>query len=161
METIKKNQISVEILWNDFLKAHPNNRIKKQPDSFYFCDNKKDANECAELVVKGVKQATATSLWWYKKHNEPLPKQGNQYIITDWEGKAKAVIETVKVNQVPYHKITEEFAQVEGEGDKSLRYWKKAHKAYYQREMDPYGEQFKEDMIIVCEYFKTIFRYKS
>jgi uncharacterized protein YhfF len=43
------------------------NKIRETPSSFYFCDNKKDADQCAELVVKGIKQATATSLWWYKK----------------------------------------------------------------------------------------------
>jgi uncharacterized protein YhfF len=29
------------------------------------------------------------------------------------------------------------------------------HKAYYQREMEPHGENFDENMIIICEYFKT------
>ena len=67
IETIKKNHQSVENLWNDFLKDNPNNKRKETPLSFYFCDNKKDADECAELVVKGIKKATATSLWWFEK----------------------------------------------------------------------------------------------
>jgi uncharacterized protein YhfF len=50
---------------------------KKIPPSFYICDNEIDANECAELVVKEIKQATATSLWWYEKNNEPLPNIGD------------------------------------------------------------------------------------
>lgn len=33
--------------------------------SFYFCDNKKDANECAELALRGEKRATASSLFYY------------------------------------------------------------------------------------------------
>ncbi len=67
MGTQKENHKSVEKLWNAFLKDKPKNSIKETPKSFYFCDNKKDADECAELVVRGIKQATATSLWWYKK----------------------------------------------------------------------------------------------
>ena len=76
MVKIKKNHKSVKDFWNAFLKDHPNNRLKKTPLSFYFCDNEKDADTCAELVVKGIKQATATSLWWYEKNGETLPKVG-------------------------------------------------------------------------------------
>ena len=157
MEEIKKNHRSVENLWRDFLEDNPNNRIKNTPLSFYFCDNEKDADECAELVVKGIKQATATSLWWYEKNNETLPKVGDLYVVTNWNGYAQAVIETIKVEQIPYNQITAEFAKVEGEGDKSLEYWKRVHEAYYRREMEPHGDSFDENMIIVCEYFKTIY----
>ena len=161
METIKKNHKSIENLWSAFLKDTPNNRIKNTPLSFYFCDNEKDADECAELVVKGIKQATATSLWWYEKNNETLPKVGDQYVVTNWNGYAKAVIETIKIERIPYNQITPEFAVVEGEGDKSLEYWKRVHEAYYKREMEPHGAKFDENMIIVCEYFKTIYTVKK
>lgn len=157
MNKIKENYHTVDTLWNEFLSKNPNNSTQKIPVSFYFCDNENDANECAELVVKGIKQATATSLWWYEKNNEPLPKIGGQYIVTDWNGNAQAVIETTRIEPTPYNKITPEFAETEGEGDKSLEYWKSVHKAYYIREMEPYNEMFDENMIIVCEYFKTIY----
>ena len=147
------------LLWNAFISKHQEYKTKALPSSFYFCDNEKDANECAELVVKGIKQATATSLWWYNTHKQPLPKSGDLYIITDWNGHAKAIIQTIKIEQVPYREITEKFAATEGEGDKSLRYWKKVHEAYYKREMIPYGASFSEEMIIVCEYFKTLYKY--
>jgi len=148
---------SVKVLWNSFLEKNLDNINKEIPISFYFCDNKKDADECAELVVKGIKRATATSLWWFEKNNEILPKIGDQYIVTDWSGNAKAVIETTKIKQVTYNKITSEFAEIEGEGDKSLEYWKRVHKDYYTREMEPFNEQFDENMIIVCEQFKIVY----
>ncbi len=137
-------------------KKNPQNKQKEIPDSFYFCDTKKDADECATLVIQGIKQATASSLWWYEKNQEALPKIGDQYVVTDWEGNAKAIIEVTIIEQTPYHQISPEFAAIEGEGDKSLAYWKKVHKAYYQREMEPHDESFHEEMIIVCEHFKTI-----
>ena len=152
-----KGYTSVETLWNDFLSKAANNKVKTIPVSFYFCDNENDANECAELVIKGIKQATAASLWWYEKNNLPLPKVGEQYIVTDWNGNAKAVIETTKIESTPFNKVTPEFAKTEGEGDKSLEYWKLVHQAYFTREMKPYNEKFDENMIIVCEYFKTIY----
>ena len=157
MMGVKENNKSVEKLWKDFLSKNPHNRIKDIPESIYFCDNEKDADECADLVAQGIKQATATSLWWFKKNNESLPEIGDQFIVTDWKGNAKAIIQTAKIELVPFNKVTAEFAETEGEGDKSLKYWKEVHEAYYKREMEPSGDKFDENMIIVCEYFKTIF----
>lgn len=154
---VEENKKSVEILWNDYINENPEKKNIKTPVSFYFCDNEFDANECADLVVRGTKRATATSLWWYEKNNEPLPRVGDQYIITDWNGNAKAVIEITKIELVPYNKVTSEFAKIEGEGDQSLEYWKKAHKDYYTREMKPFNDQFSEKMIIVCEQFKAVY----
>ncbi|MDC1162060.1 ASCH domain-containing protein [Tenacibaculum sp.] len=157
MSAIKENQKSVEVLWDNFLKENPTNSSKEIPISFYFCDNEKDADECVELVIKGIKQATATSLWWFEKNKEALPKVGDQYIVTDWNGEAKAVIETTKIVPTPYNEITAEFAETEGEGDKSLEYWKRVHEAYYTREMEPHNEKFNENMIIICEYFRVLY----
>jgi len=157
MSVINKNYSTVEALWKEFSSKNSEIKTTDIPLSFYFCDNEKDANECAELVIKGIKQATATSLWWFKKNNKPLPKVGNQYIVTDWNGDSKAIIETSKIELTSFNEITPEFAKTEGEGDKSLKYWKEVHQAYYTREMKLYNEKFDENMIIVCEYFKTIY----
>lgn len=154
---MEENDDSIKTFWNNFLKINSNIEMKGPPVSFYFCDNEKDANECAELVERGIKQATATSLWWYEKNSEPLPKVGDKYIVTDWKGNPKALIETTKIEPTPYNRITLKFAETEGEGDKSLQYWKRVHQEYYTREMKPYNEKFNENMIIICEYFKTIY----
>ena len=63
----------------------------------------------------------------------------------------------VSVDHVPFNEVTAEYAAIEGEGDKSLEYWKKSHWEYYTREMEEFDEKPSEDMIIVCEQFKTIF----
>ncbi len=150
------NRKALKDFWNTFQKLQLV-KSTKIPESYFFCDNEKDANACAELVVKGIKQATATSLWWFKKYKRPLPKIGDQAIITNWHGTPKAIIQTTKITLTPYHKITQDFAETEGEGDKSLAYWRSVHKAYYKREMEPYGDKFHKNMIIVCEHFKTIY----
>lgn len=157
MKEAEEHKESVKLLWNNYIDKNPEKKNKKTPVSFYFCDNEFDANECAELVVKGVKRATATSLWWFEKNNEPLPKVGDQYVVTDWSGNAKAVIEATKIEMVPYNEISADFAEIEGEGDKSLAYWKKVHKDFYTREMKAFNKSFDENMIIVCEQFKTVY----
>lgn len=149
----------IQQFWSEFKKANPAYADREMPVSYYFCDNKKDADECADLVVRGIKQATAPSLWYFEKHSEPLPKPGDLAIVTNWEGQPKAIIETTHVEMTPYNEITAEFAATEGEGDRSLEYWKRVHEAYYTREMEPHGDKFSEDMIIVCEHFTTLLAY--
>ncbi|WP_416448553.1 hypothetical protein ACH3PA_13790 [Leeuwenhoekiella sp. A2] len=45
---------------------------------------------------------------------------------------------------------------MEGEGDKSLDYWKQVHSGYYSRETSEFDESPTLDMVIVCEFFKTV-----
>lgn len=150
---------SVAKLWANFVQQYPKYKNTPIPNHFYFCDNEQDANTCADLVVKKIKQATATSLWWYEYHGEPRPNIGDLYIVTDWEGSAKAIIELIAITHVPFNEVGADFAEAEGEGDKSLGYWRKVHKAYYQREMEAVGARFKENMMISCERFRTVFTF--
>jgi len=131
---------------------------KQEMPSFYFCDNEKDADECANLVLTGEKRATATSLWWFEINNESLPQEQDIYIVTNWVGIALCVIEVEKVEVTPYSKISRQFAEIEGEGDKSLEYWRKVHWDYYHRELEGSRYTPSEEMLIVCEYFKVIYK---
>jgi len=131
---------------------------QKEIPSFYFCDNEKDANECAALVLSGDKRATASCLWSYEINKEDLPKEQDIYIVTNWAGLAQCVIEVEKVEITPFARITSEFAEIEGEGDKSLEYWRRVHWDFYHREMAGSNYEPSEDMLIVCEYFKVVYK---
>ena len=150
---------TVATLWNAFVAQQPSYAHLPLPPHFYFCDNEADANTCADLVVKKIKQATAPSMWWYDRNKQSLPKIGDLFDVTDWNGTAKAIIELKKLEVVPFNKVSAAFAfaEGEGEGDKSLAYWRRVHKAYYAREMEAVGAAFVENMLISCEYFKTVF----
>jgi len=142
--------------WKEFQENNSEYTNVEQPQSFFFCDNKREADECADLVVQKIKQATSPSVWWFKKNNEPFPKIGDIAIVTNWDGEPKAIIRTIKVEIVKFKDITPEYAQIEGEGDKTLDYWKKAHWDYYTNEMKEFNEYPSKEMEIVCEYFETI-----
>lgn len=148
---------NIELFWKNFITDNTRYVNEKTPESFYFCDNEKDANDCAKLVVKKIKQATSPSLWSFEINNEKLPRKGYLNIITNWNKVPQAIILTTKIELIKFSEITAKFAQREGEGDKSLAYWKKVHKAYYKREMQSHKEEFSKDMIIVCQYFDTIY----
>ncbi|WP_419213390.1 ASCH domain-containing protein [Maribacter sp. X9] len=148
---------SVKTMWGDFLEAHLEHAFESAPKTTYFGDNEKDANELAILVKNGVKKATSHSLLGLQQQNEPLPKIGELTVVTNWEGEAQCIIRTTKVTLKPYFLINASYAEKEGEGDKSLTYWKKVHWDYYTRELAKFNRAPTDSMIVVCEEFDKVF----
>ena len=54
------------------------------------------------MVVKGIKQATAPSLWWFDKHKENRPEVGDYNVITKWDRTPVAVIQTTAVAVISF-----------------------------------------------------------
>ena len=67
------------------------------------------------------------------------------------------IIETNVVTVVPFEEVPEDFAAAEGEGDKSLRYWREAHWAYFGRECQRIGKELSLRMPVVCERFAVVY----
>jgi uncharacterized protein YhfF len=156
---MEKIDISIKKMWEDYLNyiGENINDSKKEYTSWHFCDNKKDANDLAALVNDGIKRATTSLNYFYEKEEEELPKKDEFSIITDWEGIAICIIKTENIRILPFNEVTEEFAYREGEGDKSLKYWRKAHIEAFGRELNEYNLKFSEDMLVVCEEFEKIY----
>lgn len=157
---MKKEHESVKKMWQEYLTTigEDLNNTSKKYTAWYFCDNEKDANKLAELVLKGIKRATASLYLVYEFENQDIPKVGDYSIITNWNGIAQYIIRTKKVDIVPYIDVTEEFAAKEGEGDKSLEYWRRVHWDFFSRQMKEMGKEPDKDMLVVCEEFEVVFQ---
>jgi uncharacterized protein YhfF len=151
---------SVIKMWNDYIVSlgEDTKQTDKTYSAWYFCDNEQDADELAQLVLEGTKKATASLFDSYAFENDAPPKKGDHSIITNWQGEAICIIKTTNVDIVPFKDVTEEFARTEGEGDKSLRYWKNAHLHYFSRESRLIGKEFDENMFVVCEKFEVVYK---
>ena len=147
---------SSQALWTRYRSAHP-----EAPPSpvgvFHFCDNRNDADLCADLVLRGVKRATATSLAELELAGSPLPQVGDLSIVTRWNGEAVAVILTTRVEIRRFDDIDEDFARLEGEGDGTLTWWRDAHEAYYRRVLQGHGIAVDGRLEIACETFERVF----
>ncbi|WP_421383855.1 ASCH domain-containing protein [Bacillus salacetis] len=155
---MKNEHPSVKEMWQKYLLSideNPRNTMKSY-DSWYFCDNEPDANELAELVLQGKKRGTASLYQLFGLQNEDVPQEGWLSIITNWAGEAQCIIETIKVDIVPFKEVTPEFAAIEGEGDKSLQYWRDAHWRFFSRELAERELTPSEDMLVVCEQFRVV-----
>ena len=107
-------------------------------------------------MVRGEKTATASAYPLYEYDREPLPSEGEYSVILDTQDNAVCIIQTTKVTIVPFDEITAEHAYKEGEGDKSLEFWRKVHQKIFTEWMEGAGLQFTLDMKEVCEEFVVV-----
>ena len=150
---------SVQEMWKAYLHSLSENptTTDKTFTAWHFCDNEQDARELAALVKAGYKRATASAYWAYEDNQDPLPTVGDYSVITNWEGEAQCIIRTTSVEIVPFLKVTADFARTEGEGDRSLDYWRRVHWASFTRELQAIGKYPEETMPVVCETFEVVY----
>ena len=114
--------------------------------SFAFGDGPELADELLDLVMKGVKTATCST---EDEPNTSMP--GERWIVLDGRGEPRCVIESTEVSYRRYVEVDAVFAYEEGEGDRSLTYWRAAHRRYFGRQ-----GRFSEDMMLMCERFRLV-----
>jgi uncharacterized protein YhfF len=114
--------------------------------SFAFGDGPELADELLDLVLKGLKTATCST------EDEPnTSSAGERWIVLDGSGTPRCVIETLEVTYRRFGEVDAAFASEEGEGDRSLDYWRDAHRQYFGR-----MGRFSEDMMLMCERFRLV-----
>lgn len=116
-----------------------------------------DPDELVQLVLEGKKTATAGLRLWYEQDQQELPGEGSYSVVLDSKDHAVCVIRTTKVSVVPFCEVNENQAWKEGEGDRSLAYWRKVHEAFFSEELSAVGLTFDAGMDVVCEEFIHLF----
>jgi len=148
---------SVKNLWNSYLNENPEIDPNTPYTSWHFCDSEKSANELVELVLNGEKKGT-TSLDKLYEPNEEKPKVNDYSIITNFYGEAKCIIKTMKIKKLPFDEVTEEMAYLEGEGNKTLDYWRKVHRDCFDRYSSSVKKKFNDKDLVIYEYFEVVYK---
>ena len=114
--------------------------------SFAFGDGPDLADELLDLVIRGVKTATCST------EDEPnTSAPGERWIVLDGRGQPRCVIESTEITYRRFGEVDAAFAYEEGEGDRSLAYWREAHRNYFGRQ-----GRFRDDMMLMCERFRLV-----
>ena len=116
-----------------------------------------EADYLAELVLMGQKTATSSAFDLYAVGNEPLPKENELSVILDSKENAICIIETTKVEVIPFKEVSKDHAYKEGEGDKSLAYWRQVHEDCFTEWMREAGVAFTPDSKVVLEEFRKVY----
>jgi uncharacterized protein YhfF len=116
-------------------------------ETFSFGDDPELADELLTVVLDGRKTATC----WAASEGLKSTEVGTFMVVFDGAGRLRAVIETVELTQRHFDEVDEQFAYDEGEGDRTLAYWRQAHQRYFTR-----NSQFEENMLLWCERFRLV-----
>lgn len=127
------------------------------PQAWSFGDSPRLADELLALVLDGGKRATASSVAELAAAGEPTPAVGELSIILDGAGHPRALLRTTHVDVVPFGQVTEEFAALEGEDDRTLASWRREHERYFRRVLAGTGTEFGADLPVVCERFEVLY----
>ena len=149
---------SLESFWQSYLTTLlPGTTLPERYDAFFFGADADLADQLGALVQSGLKTATCSLLWEYEAEGETLPAPGQRSIVTTFAGEPLCIIETIEVSVQPFGTVDADFARDEGEGDRSLAYWRAAHTRFFTPLCAALGRELSDDTPLVCERFRAIF----
>ncbi|ANI31874.1 RNA-binding protein [Yersinia entomophaga] len=111
-----------------------------------FGDTESVADELLALVLQGVKTATCASL-----DGDGVPQVGDVFVVVNGKNVPACAVELTEVDLKTYDQVDEAHAFAEGEGDRTLAYWRKEHQRFFEA-----YDMFSPDMTLICMKFKVI-----
>ncbi len=154
-----KPQMPLETFWQAYLASlPPGAALPTAYTAWGFGHTAANADELGGLVVRGLKTATASLIWTYEAEKESLPQVGDLSIILDGAGAPLCLIETTELTVKAFQDVDERFAYDEGEGDRSLAYWRDVHWRYFGEECASIGREPDLAMPVLCERFRVVFK---
>jgi uncharacterized protein YhfF len=125
---------------------------------WHFGDSRELADQLCELVLQGKKKATACLVWEAELDPDNAPALHGYSVITDFDGNPKCIIRTTEIRVLPFNDVDEDFAADEGEGDRSLEYWRRVHWDYFTRKCEEMGKPAGTTMLVMCERFEVLYQ---
>lgn len=146
--------MTAQEMWEFYIKLHPEHVHRKYDAWCYGSDT---ADELARLTAAGIKTATASAYPLYVYENLELPPVGEFNVILLTDESALCVTKTTRVYVTSFKNVSAEHAFREGEGDRSLAYWRGVHESFFTEELKQIGMAFTENMEVVCEEFEVVY----
>ena len=142
---------AVARMWADYVAA---TGASGTYTAWGFADDAKPdlMTELGLLVRDGPKRATAAREADFAIDGEPIPRPGDHSVVLDGAGEPLCIIRTTSVEIRPFGEVDEAFAWDEGEGDRSLPWWRQAHIWYF----DSVGTPIDEETPLVLERFAKV-----
>jgi len=146
-----------ESLWSSGERAGATLDRCRFLEAFALGDSEALATRLADLVLSGVKRATASLVWTFEHEGKPPPAPGDLSIVATWAKDPLCIIETTAVAIVPFDEVPADFARAEGEDDGTLASWRSNHREFFARECARIGRMPSPHMPVLCERFRVVF----
>jgi uncharacterized protein YhfF/RimJ/RimL family protein N-acetyltransferase len=135
-------------------------RSVELPPGPVFVDGYGDSAELSEellaLIRSGRKRAGTGLLWAYQHDGQHIAQTGDIEIVVDHLNAPAMVTRVVSSEVTEFNLVTAQYAAMEGEGDGSLAYWRKAHWNFFGRECKRIGRETDESMPVICTVFEVL-----
>ncbi|HEU5674262.1 TPA: ASCH domain-containing protein [Streptococcus pneumoniae] len=139
-------------MWNKYKQINP--LIGDEIDAWAFGV---EPDLLADLVFKGEKTATASAYDLYVLEDEPLPQVGTFDVILDSQNQSVCIVEITKVSVELFNQVSAQHAFKEGEGDKSLAYWRQVNEDFFTDCLGEVGLTFTPESKVVLEEFRKVY----
>lgn len=154
---LNSNMAVIMDFWRGYLKQESLSLDTPLP-VFDMFGNETLADELATLIVNGTKTATASWYDGYLIDNEPIPVKNSYFIVLNSKKSPVAIIQNTDVTIASFDEVNSEHAYLEGEGDRSLNYWRTVHQNFWESELAMYDVTFNEKIKVVLERFKVVYQ---
>ena len=153
------NTDEINEFWEKYLLTLPlHERNQTYVEASSFGNSAELADRIAVLVRSGVKTTTSQLLWEQQIQHSRLDEPGDKSIVIDSQGHPVCIIEVEHVFILPFNQVDAEFVFAYGEGDRTMEFWNKNMWGYYQEECKELGKEARQDMPMICQVFKVIYK---
>lgn len=151
------DRVAAESFWAEYALAHPE-AVRACPEYTveHFGDSARMADDLLLEVMHGAKRATSELVAAFAEDGDPLPRIGSHWIACDSTGTPRIVMRSIEFRLGTFDGVDEAFAWDEGEDDRTLASWRRAHAAYWSRTCAARGVDWSESDEIVLERFRVV-----
>jgi uncharacterized protein YhfF len=114
------------------------------------------ADEGAELILNGTKTLTSSPFWDYP--DGKIPFEGALSVLLDGSRTPRAIVETTKVEIMPFGSMTDEMARAYGEGEQTVEWRRRVIGNFYRDSAARHGAVLTEATRHIWEWFEVVHR---
>ncbi|MEY4923009.1 MAG: hypothetical protein RLY17_1726 [Pseudomonadota bacterium] len=114
-----------------------------------FGDTEQGADDLLTLVLDGTKTATCAAL-----DEDGVPQVGDAFVVVNGRNEPVCAVELTDVELKTFDQVDQFHALAEGEGDRTLAYWRKIQQRFFEK-----YDLFSPDMMLICMRFKVLEKF--
>jgi uncharacterized protein YhfF len=114
------------------------------------------ADEGAALILSGTKTLTSSPFWDYP--NGKVPFVSAVSVLLDGAQRPRGIVETTRVEIMPFAAITEGMARAYGEGERTVEWWRRVMGGYYRASAARHNIALTDDTLLIWEWFVVVHR---
>ena len=148
---------NVNRYWAQYLDSLPEHATRRFVGAAAFGITSEDASAIARLVRNGIKTATGGLIWANEADGRRLARPADLWIVIAGRDEPVCIIETTEVRIFPYDEVPDEYAWEGGEGDRSVRDWRRIYWKYIVSECKRIGREPNVKAPLAMERFRVVY----